>query len=172
MRHGTQCETATPLIHHRASVRRPVPPARKDASWASIAAALAIKPTTVPQTVVSPEGEGKGTGIRILRFAQNDRRGNAFHGAHCAPLPGISRSCRSAGNRFSQVLKLQLTQNKKPHATAIGLHMSLAFQGSPAVRARVMTLLPPQPKLRYYSLKGVFICIFFIPPFGTFVKRF
>ncbi|MBQ1409655.1 MAG: hypothetical protein IIY94_00050, partial [Oscillospiraceae bacterium] len=29
-----------------------------------------------------------GTGGRILRFAQNDRRGNAFHGAHCAPLPG------------------------------------------------------------------------------------
>jgi len=50
--------------------------------------------------------------------------------------------------------------------------MSLAFQGSPAGRARVMTLLPPQPKLQYYSLKGVFICIFFIPPFGTFVKWF
>ncbi len=27
------------------------------------------------------------TGPRILRFAQNDRRENAFHGAHCAPLP-------------------------------------------------------------------------------------
>ena len=34
-----------------------------------------------------------------------------------------------------------------------------------------MTILPPQPKLRYYSLKSIFTCIFFIPYRGAFVKQ-
>ncbi len=50
--------------------------------------------------------------------------------------------------------------------------MSLVFQDSPAEQARVMTILPPQPKLRYYSLKSVSTCVSFIPRFWIFVKRF
>ena len=43
--------------------------------------------------------------------------------------------------------------------------MSLVFQGSPAGRTRVMTILPPQLAPRYYSLKSIFICAFIISPF-------
>ena len=32
--------------------------------------------------------------------------------------------------------------------------MSLVFQGSPAGRTRVMTILPPRPGPRHYSLKS------------------
>ena len=43
--------------------------------------------------------------------------------------------------------------------------MSLVFQGSPAGRTRVMTLLPPQLAPRHYSLKSIFTCAFIIALF-------
>ena len=58
----------------------------------------------------------------------------------------------------------------------LGLHMSLVFQGSPAGQTRVLTIPPPRPAPRYYSLKSIFTCAIIIPPprplSSTRVKKF